>query len=148
MAGPAGTFELRHAGMHDAAELARLTTELGYPADPVDMAPRLAALLADPTRQVYVAAHRDRLLGWIGVERRTSLETGEKAEIVGLVVDARARRMGVGLALLEAAQDWARAQGFDALMVRSNAARIESHPFYEKNGYVRRKSQHVYSRPL
>jgi GNAT superfamily N-acetyltransferase len=95
-----------------------------------------------------VAATGDGLLGWIGVERRSTLETGEKAEIVGLVIDARARRTGVGRALAEAAEDWARRQGFDALMVRSNAARIESHPFYLKHGYQLRKTQQVYLKPL
>jgi hypothetical protein len=33
-------------------------------------------------------------------------------------------------------------------MVRSNTARIASHPFYEGLGFVRRKSQHVYFKSL
>lgn len=146
MSSPA--FEVRSANLADAQEIARLSGELGYPASERDMALRLSLLLAEAGHRILVAANRDGLLGWIGVERRISLETGEKIEIVGFVVDARARRRGVGQALLLAAEQWARSEGFDALMVRSNAARIESHPFYEKHGYLRRKTQHVYFKGL
>lgn len=141
-------FSLRPARFEDAAEIARLSTELGYPAGADEMAPRLRTVLADPDRHVIVASAQSGLLGWIGLERRLSLEGGEQAEIVGLVVDARARRTGLGAALTAAAEDWARELGYRHLAVRSNAARVESHPFYEKHGYVRRKTQHVYSKPL
>ena len=148
MAGATPVFLLREAEIGDAAEIARLGTELGYPADAGLMLPRLQAALGDGSRHVVVAATGDGLLGWIGVERRSTLETGDKAEIAGLVVDARARRLGVGQALVEAAEGWARRHGFDALMVRSNAARTESHPFYLKHGYQLRKTQQVYFKPL
>lgn len=141
-------FALRPARPEDAAEIARLSTELGYPADADAMAPRLRVVLDDPNRHVIVASAENGLLGWIGMERRLSLEGGEQAEIVGLVVDSRARRTGLGAALTGAAEDWARELGYDRLVVRSNAARVESHPFYEKHGYVRKKTQHVYSKPL
>ncbi len=141
-------FALRPAALADAAEIARLSTELGYPVCADDMAPRLEIMLADPNRHVIAAATQGGLLGWIGLERRLSLEGGEQAEIVGLVVDARARRLGVGAALTGAAEQWARGFGYHQLFVRSNAARVESHPFYEKHGYRRRKTQHVYSKPL
>ena len=101
MAGATPVFLLREAEIGDAAEIARLGTELGYPADAGLMLPRLQAALGDGSRHVVVAATGDGLLGWIGVERRSTLETGDKAEIAGLVVDARARRLGVGQALVE-----------------------------------------------
>jgi GNAT superfamily N-acetyltransferase len=148
MVGTTPAFILREAEIGDAAEIARLGTELGYPADNDLMLPRLQSALDDGSRRVFVAAAGGGLLGWICVERRSTLETGDKAEIVGLVIDARARRLGVGQTLTEAAEDWARQQGFDSLMVRSNAARIESHPFYLKHGYRLRKTQQVYSKPL
>ncbi|HYM85678.1 MAG TPA: GNAT family N-acetyltransferase [Pseudoxanthomonas sp.] len=145
---PRPEYEIRSAIPTDAAELARLSAELGYPASEGEVASRLGMLLAQATQHVFVAAHRDGLLGWVGVERRNSLENGEKIEIVGFVVDASTRRLGVGQALLRSAERWALAQGFEALMVRSNAMRTESHPFYEKHGYARHKTQHVYARTL
>lgn len=132
----------------DAAEIARLSTELGYPANEYEMAARLDAVLSATDRHVFVAAQGQGLSGWIGIELRTTLESSRKAEIVGLVVDTTARRSGVGKALLDAAQAWVREQGLHAVMVRSNAALGESHPFYEGLGFVRRKSQHVYFKTL
>jgi GNAT superfamily N-acetyltransferase len=139
---------LRPAGMTDAAEITRLCTELGYPASIEDMTARLGVVLSAGDRQVFVVDDGRKLLGWIGVELRTSLETGRKAEIVGLVVDADARRSGTGRRLVSAAENWVRQHGFDAVMVRSNIVRTESHPFYEEIGFVRRKSQHVYFKTL
>ena len=141
-------FRLRDARLEDAAEIARLSTELGYPTSADEMLPRLRDVLADPDHRVIVAAAGSALRGWIGVERRRNLEGGGQAEIIGLVVDARARRSGVGAALAAAAEQWARGLGYACLLVRSNAARVESHPFYAKHGYLRSKTQHVYSKPL
>lgn len=74
------------------------------------------------------------------------LESGERAELVGLVVRSDARRIGVGKALVLAAEHWASAQGLQTITVRSNIVRAESHPFYESIGYVRKKTQHTYAK--
>ena len=140
---------LRPAGVEDAAEIARLAGELGYPVETQTMAARLAALLPQPQQHVMVAQADDgRLLGWIAVERRFTLESGERIEIVGLVVDAAARGSGIGHALASDAEHWAREQGFDAISVRSNVDRLQSHPFYQRLGYVHRKTQHAYTKLL
>ncbi|MGH8025383.1 MAG: GNAT family N-acetyltransferase [Pseudoxanthomonas sp.] len=138
----------RAARMDDSAEVARLCTQLGYPTTADEMAARMSVVISAGDRQVFVVESGDRLLGWIGIELRTTLETGRKAEIIGLVVDAQARRSGTGKALVDAAENWVRQNGLDALMVRSNTVRLESHPFYEGIGFVRRKSQHVYFKAL
>lgn len=138
----------RAARMDDSVEVARLCTQLGYPATADEMAARLSVVISAGDRQVFVVEDGDRLLGWIGIELRITLETGRKAEIVGLVVDAQVRRSGTGRALVEAAENWVRQHGLDAITVRSNTVRLESHPFYEGIGFVRRKSQHVYFKTL
>jgi GNAT superfamily N-acetyltransferase len=139
---------LRNARLNDAAEIARLSSELGYPATAQDIAARLTVLLPLSHHHVMVVQGDDGLLGWIAVERRLTLESGERIEIVGLVVSSVARRSGIGQALVADAECWALAQGFDSIVVRSNVERAESHPFYERLGYVRRKTQHLYSKSL
>ena len=139
---------IRRAQLDDAAEIARLSGDLGYPATALEMRARLALLLPRAAHFVAVAGRDDALHGWVAAERRVLLEYGERAEIVGLVVDARARRTGVGQALVAAAERWAGEQGLGELTVRSNAARVESHPFYERLGFVRRKTQHSYAKAL
>lgn len=141
-------LRLRAARPDDAAEIARLADELGYPTSVSDMHERLGMLLPQQRNHVVVAEGSCGLLGWIAVERRLTLESGERIEIIGLVVGAAARQGGVGRRLVAGAEQWAVAQGFDAIGVRSNVARDESHPFYECLGYVCCKTQHVYRRPL
>lgn len=137
---------IRLARIDDAAGIARLSGELGYPLTEDDMASRLAKLLPVPEHFVVVAETGGDLLGWAAVEIRMQIVSGRKAELMGLVVGANARRMGVGKALVRATENWVREQGFDKMTVRSNAARLESHPFYERLGYERSKTQHVYIR--
>ena len=112
------------------------------------MTRRLTVLLPNERHCIAVAASGEHLLGWMHVEHRFSLEGGDRAELMGLVVDSSARRRGVGRELVAAAENWARSRSLSSLTVRSNAARELSHPFYEALDYSRDKTQHVYSKAL
>jgi GNAT superfamily N-acetyltransferase len=140
--------EIRGAQIGDAAEMTRLSAQLGYPLAPAEMTRRLTNLLTNERHHVAVAARGELVVGWMHVEHRSTLEGGERAELMGLVVDASARRQGLGRELVDAAERWAVSRGLPSLTVRSNAARELSHPFYEALGYSRDKTQHVYSKPL
>jgi len=142
----AARTEIRRAQITDAAEMARLAGELGYPMSSAEMTRRLAVLLPNERHYVAVVASGDHLLAWMHVEHRFSLEGGDRSELMGLVVDSTVRRQGLGRALLDVAENWTLAQGMSSLTVRSNAARELSHPFYESLGYSRSKTQHVYEK--
>ena len=88
------------------------------------------------------------LLGWIAAEHRLLLESGERVEIVGLVVDRAARRKGIGQALVASVESWAALGGAANVFVRSNVTRDESHSFYASLGYGRTKTQHAYTRRI
>ena len=139
---------IRPALATDADAIAALTTELGYPASRDQIFARLKALTQRDSYYVAVAEVSSVVVGWVAAERRLLLESGERAELVGLVVGAHARRAGIGKALVSAAEQWAAGQGLQAIGVRSNVLRPEAHPFYESLGYVRAKTQHAYSKKL
>ena len=140
---------IRSAAIGDAAEIARLSAQLGYPADVAVFADRLERILRLPTHAVLVCEGDDgRLAGFIGLEQRLMIESGDKAEVVGLVVDAEARRSGAGRRLVAAAEDWARTRGLTELFLRSNIVRPEAHAFYPALGFERSKTQHVYRKAL
>jgi GNAT superfamily N-acetyltransferase len=148
--------EIRAARAADAAEIARLADLLGYPSDVAGVLARLERIAGSADHWVAVAAASALVLpaeprplgGWMHVARRFTLESGEFAELVGLVVDAPSRRGGVGSRLVAEAERWARVQRLGRLTVRSNAARVEPHGFYAALGYTHVKSQHVYSKLL
>jgi predicted N-acetyltransferase YhbS len=139
---------IRPARLDDAAEIATLSTELGYPTSEGAMKRRMEKLLQSNSYFLAVAENGSRVIGWVAAEKRLLLESGERAEIVGLIVTTSARRRGTGLALVKAAEEWAVEQGMPSISVRSNVARVESHPFYERLGYVRTKTQHAYAKQL
>jgi len=130
---------------NDAARLADLSTQLGYPASAEDIAGRLSKLLARPEHFLRVAESSfGEAIGWVHAEEREILESGPWCEIMGLVVDAAQRGHGAGRALVSAVEAWARERGIRTMKVRSNVAREDSHPFYLRLGYARSKTQHVY----
>ncbi len=116
---------------------------------PKDIEARLAMFEDLAEKYVAVATLTDsKLLGWIAAEHRVLLESGDRIEIVGLVVDATARRQGIGKTLVAAAESWAMARGIATIFVRSNVARNASHRFYESIGYERAKTQHAYTKAV
>jgi GNAT superfamily N-acetyltransferase len=142
-------LRIRSAVPADAAAVARLSGQLGYPVAPQALAARLQGLLASKEQAVYVAADGEAVVvGWIHGAEQVLVESGPRCEILGLVVDEAARRGGIGRQLVEAVERWALARGLPEVSVRSAVSRAESHPFYEQLGYNRVKSQHVYRKRL
>lgn len=146
-------FRIREARAEDAAEIARLTTQLaGASADavlaPQTLARRLDRILEHPMHAVFVAAAEDALRGFVAAEHRLLLQFGERIELIALVTDADVRRQGVGRALVAATERWATRRGVTEMVVRSSLNRDAAHPFYRGLGYAHRKTQHVYTRML
>ncbi|AKU93130.1 GNAT family N-acetyltransferase [Vulgatibacter incomptus] len=141
-------MHVRDARIEDAASLASLAGELGYSSPAAEMRARLEVLLPHRDRRILVAEDDGAILGWIEAEERLTLDSSQRVEILGLVVGTTARRRGVGAALVSAAEAWARALAVGAVTVRSNVLRAESHPFYERMGFARTKTQHYYRKRL
>ena len=140
---------IRPAVNADAAALAELSTQLGYPLDEATMRARLAQVREHRVGEVFIAADAcDRVLGWTHVVPRLHLEEAPFAELAGLIVADGARGNGVGAALLLAAEAWAREHGHVRLRVRSNVVRERAHRFYVREGYVERKRQAVFDKTL
>lgn len=110
---------------------------------------RLERLLGRADDLLLVAELPPRgIVGWLHAAEQELLESGGRCEILGLVVDAEYRGQGLGRRLVDAAESWAKARGLGLMAVRSNVARSESHPFYERLGYARVKTQHAYRKHL
>lgn len=139
---------IRPALATDAGDIARLTTELGYPTSEEQSRARLAALPSRDTQFIAVAVTSAGVVGWVPAEERMLLESGRRAELVGLVVAATARRAGIGAGLVQEAESWALGRGIEAIFVRSNVVRVEAHRFYERLGFARKKTQHAYGKQL
>lgn len=138
---------IRGARPDDAAALADLSTQLGYPSTEAQVRRRLC-LLEDPERELLVADGSDGVAGFIDVHVQRLVEEDPFGEVGGLVVAASCRATGLGAALLAAAADWSRARGLERLWIRANLARVGPHEFYEACGCRIVKDQRVYEYPL
>jgi GNAT superfamily N-acetyltransferase len=68
--------------------------------------------------------------------------------IGGLVVDSNHRREGIGRALIEHGEEWARKQGCSVVRLWSSSSRSASHQFYERLGYRNIKTQYSFLKAL
>ena len=139
---------VRRAQLADATQIAELSGTLGYPVSAQTMEQRLTRILKLETHSVFVAERNGEVVGWSHGVEQEMLELECRCEIWGLVVAENERGRGVGRRLIEAVEKWARDRGLEHVSVRSNVIRPESHPFYERIGYTRYKTQHAYRKCL
>jgi GNAT superfamily N-acetyltransferase len=88
------------------------------------------------------------IAGWVGVFVQRTVESDPSVEISGLVVDELSRSRGVGLLLLQRAEQWAREKGCATVRLRSNVIRTRAHAFYERHGYEHVKTQKAFRKAL
>ncbi len=149
MSSSRATIAIRPAADDDVFALASLSTQLGYPTDANAIRERLRRVRDLEIGHVFVAVGAaSRVVGWMHVVERFTLEDDPFVEIAGLIVDETARSAGVGAVLLRAAESWAREQGHARLRVRSNIIRQRAHEFYKREGYAEKKRQVVFEKSL
>ena len=138
-------IRIRKARRGDAARIAQLSGELGYPASPEQIAARLRQLTPTTKHSVFVAESPEGgLIGWLHVSLSHLLESDLRAEVNGLIVAEGQRSAGAGAKLLQAAEEWARRRGCKGMNVRSNVIRERAHKFYERQGYEHYKTQKAF----
>jgi predicted N-acetyltransferase YhbS len=135
---------IRTARESDAAAIAALATELGYPATEVEILRRLQRIQTRNEGSAIVAELGGGVCGWITVASVNSLTASARAEVAGLIVAQTLRGMGVGSLLLQAALNWARINGYAEVRVHSNTNRQRAHQFYEREGFARVKTQALF----
>ena len=142
-------LRIRKARQNDAARIAELSGQLGYPASTKDAAERLKQVLRMKNGACFVAETAGNgVIGWIHVSVTPMLEVERRAEVNGLVVDEAIRSRGAGALLLHAAEAWARKMRCKGMSVRSNVIRERAHNFYLRHGYEHYKTQKAFRKTL
>ena len=132
----------------DAPALAALAGELGYPTDVEALLGRLAALHPTDAAVIVSTDAGNAPTGWCQVELFHTLVEPLSALITGLVVGEAHRSEGIGAALLEAAEGWARARSCRRMVVATRITRARAHRFYAREGYVVSKTSYFLAKPL
>lgn len=85
---------------------------------------------------VLVAARYGQIAGFVTMTTRRHFTGQVDAYIGELVVSPEAERTGVGRALVEAAESWARARGLHRITLETGAANARARRFYKALGYA------------
>jgi GNAT superfamily N-acetyltransferase len=140
---------VRTAQRGDAAAVAALSAQLGYDEAVDEIRRRIEDIRAQGIGEVYVAVvPPDIVVGWVQVFGLLLVELPPLAEVGGIVVDSRYRRIGVGRSLLEAAEQWSRQNGLATLRLRSNLQRDDAQAFYRRLGYAEIAASTLFSKVL
>ena len=132
----------------DAGEIAQLTTQLGYDLTEGEAAARLSRILPRDDQRFLVADFDGRAVGWVHIVLVEYVDAEAFALIGGLVVDKVHRGSGIGRALMNGAENWAKERGVSMVRLSSTVARTAAHRFYENLGYTKIKTQHSFIKPL
>ena len=140
---------VRAAQRGDAGAVAALSAQLGYDETEDGIRKRLDDIRAQGNGEVYVAVvPPDVVVGWVQVFALLLVEVPPLAEVGGIVVDSRYRRIGVGRSLMEAAELWARQNGLATLRLRAHGQRDDARAFYRRLGYGELAASTLFSKVL
>jgi GNAT superfamily N-acetyltransferase len=129
--------QIREARPADVPRLVELIHELGHDIDEKSVRKNLTVLKTIGETPL-VATLGAPIVGLIG---RHLMRTIHRSQPVGripiLIVAGDARDHGIGRLLVDAVEEWCRAQGCALVEVTSNDRRAEAHAFYRHLGYER-----------
>jgi predicted N-acetyltransferase YhbS len=141
-------ISIRPMTLQDAARVAELSGELGYPVTVTEIGERFARINGKADNACFVAVDAGNVVGWVHVHAIDRLETPLYADIGGLVVAESVRNRGAGKLLMEAAEAWAVANGYPAVKLSSGLHRAGAHQFYERIGYRNTRTAYRFEKTL
>jgi GNAT superfamily N-acetyltransferase len=131
---------------NDAHEVAPLLTQLGYPQQE-NVVIENVKLMRTRQGEVFVALIDDVIVGCLAATYDVRLAEGPRGEIVSLVVAEHRRGQGVGKQLVASAEQWLKNLSSKIIM-RTNTRRAVAHEFYNRLGYLSKKTQTVFEKKL
>jgi GNAT superfamily N-acetyltransferase len=127
---------VRDARDDDAEALAALLAELGYPVAAGEVPARVARFQSRGNGRVLIAEVEGQIAAFAALELTFPIHhAAPVAHLSAFAVAARARRQGIGRALLAHVQDAAHAAGCLRLVVTSADHRADAHAFYLAAGW-------------
>lgn len=143
-------FSIRPATPADSGAIAALYSTSGYPASPSTMQIRLGRVITDPAHAVLVAelTGTREIAGAVHVGLYPILDADDAAQILGVIVSEKHQRNGIGRALLERAERWARERHCTTVFLRTNVLRTDAQSFYARLGYLNDRTQFMFQKKL
>jgi GNAT superfamily N-acetyltransferase len=133
--------EYTHSQPQDFPAICSLMkNELGYPElNETEAVKRLEFFRKSEDFETFVADTNGFIAGFIGVMKSVAYNyDGYYSQIMALAVSENARRKGIGTALVKKTEEWTLSFGIKGIGVNSGLHRLNTHTFYEINGYIKK----------
>ena len=115
-----------------------LENDLGYNCELDKLNNRINEMLKRGNYQIFVACDGDKVVGYIGCVSYLAFELeNEGMKIIALAVSKDYRRKGIGTQLLKTAEQWAKENNIEVILLNSGLPRKDAHAFYESQGYFK-----------
>lgn len=135
-------INIRLCVAEDAISIHRLNKdEMGYDFPLMETEKLLIDIISRGTDRIFVAESDGEVIGYIHACDYQLLYSESMKNIMGIAVDSRYKRRGVGSMLLKAVEDWAARSGAQSVRLTSGEERTEAHKFYRACGYCCGKKQ-------
>lgn len=133
---------------HHLSEVAKLSDQLGYPVELSELRDRFLKLSPKKRHAFFVCEENKNILGWIHLECVEDLIEEDKAEIKAFVVEENSRGNGIGKALIEIAEKWAKTYQLHTIFLNCNILRERTHKFYQREGFEKYKSSLFFEKKI
>lgn len=116
-----------------------LENDLGYNCELDKLNNRINEMMKRGNYQVFVVCDGDKVVGYIGCVSYLAFELeNEGMKIIALAVSKEYRRKGIGTQLLKTAEQWAKENNIEVILLNSGLPRKDAHVFYESQGYLKK----------
>ncbi len=115
-----------------------LIGQLGYEMPQAELVRRLRAVLGNTEHRVWVYDDGGKAVGLLHAFFRPALDKPPEVMVQALVIEASQRSKGVGEALMQVAEAFAREKGCTSVALYSRVDRDRAHRFYERLGYEKK----------
>jgi len=100
------------------------------------------AIITEKTNDVvFVCERNNEVIGYIHGSPYELLFSDPLVNVLGFIVQETHRGQGVGSALIERLEQWAKDNGFSGIKLLSHPSRTNAHRFYERRDYQFTKDQ-------
>lgn len=116
-----------------------LENDLGYNCELEKLSSRVKEMMKRGNYQIFVACDDGKVVGYIGCVNYLAFELeNEGMKIIALAVSKEYRRKGIGTSLLKTAEQWAKENNIEVILLNSGLPREDAHTFYESQGYFKK----------
>lgn len=135
-------ISVRPVELSDAPSICDINrSALGYEFPLADTEAQLERIIKAPNVVLFVAVDGSEVLGYIQLSDYENTYYRPLKNLITLATSPRHQRRGVGKRLLEAGEEWARADGAFGVRLVTGQNRVDARRFYAANGYEVRKEQ-------